>query len=155
MRWRTFLLVAALLGLGGYGLMRLVGPGPVRRGLSAPERPPALEEAWRAHLGGRASDLGARLEALRLNPPSDPRAQDEVRLLRAHATGDVPLLTQLAEGQGVANRAVVAAAQRALARGSGGPALRERWSVRFARDFPGSWASSEVAAGMSLRRPAR
>ena len=147
MRWLTFTLIAALLGLGGYALLRLAGSGPARSGPPAPERPAALEEAWRAQVGGRANDLGARLAALRLEPPSDPRAQEEVRLLSALATNDVPLLTQLAEGQGVANRAVVAAAQRALARGSGGPALRERWITRFARDFPGSWASAEVAAG--------
>ncbi len=148
MRWRTFLLVAALLCLGGYALMRLGGGGAARPGARAPQRPAALEEAWRAHLAGRSDDLNRRLEALVREPPSDPRAQDEVRLLRAHATADVALLLQLAEGQGVSSRAVVAAAQRALARGTGGAAARERWSARFARDFPSSWACSEVSEGL-------
>lgn len=149
MRWRMFLPLAALLCLAGYALMRLAGAGPARPGARAPERSPALEEAWRAHVAGRASDLGLRLETLAAQPPGDPRAQDEVRLLRALATTDVLLLTQLAEGRGVVSRAVVAGAQRALAHGADGPAQRQRWSARFARDFPDSWAWAEVAAGLA------
>jgi len=149
MRWRTFLPLAALLCFAGYAFMRLAGSGPPRSGARAPERPPALEEAWRAHVAGRASDLAVRLAALAQQPPADPRAQDEVRLLRALAAADVPRLTELAQAQGVLNRAAVAGAQRALAHGAAGPAQRQRWSARFARDFPDSWAGVEVAAGLA------
>jgi len=148
MRWPTFLLgVAASFGVG-FALPRLAAPGPTPAGTAAPPRPAALEEAWRAHVAGRAQDLASKLATLTAEPPDDPRAQDEVRLLSALASGDAARLSALAEGGNVASRAVVAGAQRALARGVGGPALRRTWSARFVREFPDAWARAEVEAGL-------
>ena len=109
-------------------------------GHPAPPRPEALDDAWRAKVQGRRDLLQSALGRLMAEPPEDDQAAEEMQFLLSSSGADLDGITSLAEGRRAHAPAVVAAAQRLLAREHPDPAVRRLWAERFAREFPRSWA---------------
>jgi hypothetical protein len=140
----VLLLGAGLLFGVGFGVAR-VRSSPPRLGPRGPTRPALLELAWREHLAGKPAQVLAALGRLDTDGGL-PHVRHEAVLLRAVAEQDVVQLEHLAQGPSGVPLAVVAGAQRALARAAGPDARRTTWRERFVREFPRSWAAPSMAA---------
>jgi hypothetical protein len=117
---------------------------------AAPERPRALERAWRAHESGDASGVAAALGALDRAGLSGAHAA-EVEYLEAARSGDARALEAVARtrrGTPMGARAAWDVIERAA------PEERARLVAAFRETYPRSWLlrSGAPLAGAGLER---